>query len=72
MGNARGNTFSRNHTIVNPDDVKFWKFSWHEIGIYDLPAMIDYILNRTHQQQLIYTGYSQGGTAMLVLLRYFC
>lgn len=69
LGNARGNTFSRNHTTVDPDDAAFWKFSWHEIAIYDLPAIIDFILERTQQQQLIYTGYSQGGTIMFVLLR---
>lgn len=30
--------------------------------------MIDFILEQTNQTQLIYTGYSQGGTSMFVLL----
>lgn len=69
MANARGNTFSKKHTSLDQDDPEYWKFSWHEIGVYDLPAIIDYVLERTQQQQLIYTGYSQGGTVMFVLLR---
>lgn len=68
MGNARGNMFSRNHTKLSPDGAEFWKFSWHEIGYYDLPAMIDYILLLTNQTQLMYIGYSQGVTSAMVLL----
>lgn len=30
--------------------------------------MIDFILEQTNQTQLIYTGYSQGGTSIFVLL----
>ena len=30
--------------------------------------MIDFILEQTNQTQLIYTGYSQGGTSVFVLL----
>lgn len=32
MGNARGNTFSRNHVSLLPSGTAFWDFSWHEIG----------------------------------------
>lgn len=39
---------------------------WHEKGIYDVPAMIDYVLNTTQQEQLVYVGYSEGTTAFLV------
>lgn len=42
-------------------------FSWHEIGIYDLPAMIDHILEVSKQKKLMYVGHSQGGTAFLVM-----
>lgn len=68
LGNARGNMFSRNHTTLNPDERPFWEFSFHEIGIYDLPATIDYILSVTNQTQIIYTGHSQGVTSLFVLL----
>ncbi|XP_055677817.1 lipase 3-like [Lutzomyia longipalpis] len=68
MGNARGNTHSRKHITMSPNERAFWKFTWHEIGIIDVPAMIDYILNETDQKQLHYIGHSQGTTALFVML----
>lgn len=69
MGNVRGNTFSRNHTVLNPDnDSQFWNYSFHEVGIYDLPAVIDYVLKQTKKTQLYYIGQSQGSTSMFVML----
>ncbi|XP_062142657.1 lipase 1 [Drosophila sulfurigaster albostrigata] len=67
LGNARGNRYSRNHTTLDPDESKFWDFSWHEIGMYDLPAMIDYILKSTGFKKLQYAGHSQGCTAFFVM-----
>lgn len=60
--------FSRNHTSLDPDEHEFWKFSWHEIGYYDLPAMIDYVLEKTELEQIHYIGHSQGVTSVFVLL----
>uniref|UniRef100_A0A1L8DPW0 Lipase n=2 Tax=Nyssomyia neivai TaxID=330878 RepID=A0A1L8DPW0_9DIPT len=68
MGNARGNTWSRNHTHINPDRSAFWQFSWHEIGIHDIPAMIDYVTRTTGQQRMHYVGHSQGTTSMFIML----
>lgn len=70
MGNARGNRYSRAHISYNPDGWRrrnFWSFSWHEIGIYDLPAMIDYVLEQTGQERLQYIGHSQGTTSFFVM-----
>lgn len=68
IGNARGNTYSRHHITMDPNDPKFWDFSWHEIGVYDIPATIDYILQQTNQTKLSYVGHSQGVTAFYVTL----
>ncbi|XP_065074235.1 lipase 1-like [Ochlerotatus camptorhynchus] len=67
LGNARGNRYSRQHTSLTPNMFAFWQFSWHEIGYYDLPAMIDYTLNHTNQSNLHYIGHSQGTTVFFVM-----
>jgi len=36
--------------------------SFHEVGIHDVPAAIDYILNVTSAKKLIYIGHSLGTT----------
>jgi len=41
-------------------DKKYWDFSFHEMGLYDLPANIDFVLNKTGKNQLVYVGHSQG------------
>uniref|UniRef100_A0A1B0DJ51 Lipase n=1 Tax=Phlebotomus papatasi TaxID=29031 RepID=A0A1B0DJ51_PHLPP len=68
MGNARGNTYSREHEILDPNSEEFWDFSWHEIGIYDLSAMLDYVTTNTGLAKVHYVGHAQGVTSLLVLL----
>ncbi|GLG93105.1 Lipase, partial [Gryllus bimaculatus] len=66
MGNARGNTYSRRHIKYKPGGLfnrKFWNFDWHEVGLYDLPASIDYVLEQTGEEKLFYAGHSMGTTA---------
>lgn len=45
----------------------FILFSWDEIGLYDLPANIDYILAHTGAENLFYIGHSQGTTVYYVM-----
>ncbi|XP_076181169.1 lipase 3 [Ptiloglossa arizonensis] len=68
LGNNRGNIYSRNHTSISPTDRRFWNFSYHELGIYDLPAMLDYILDRTKHESLFYIGHSQGTTQFWITM----
>ncbi|KAJ8735926.1 hypothetical protein PYW07_007546 [Mythimna separata] len=66
--NNRGNFYSRNHTKLNPDkDSAFWDFSVDEIAMFDLPAVIDYVLLKTNETQLSYVAHSQGVSALLIL-----
>lgn len=67
MGNVRGSRYSRKHIYMDPKQSEFWTFSWHEMGIFDLPAMIDYILEETGQRKLSYIGHSQGTTIFYVM-----
>ncbi|XP_055952419.1 gastric triacylglycerol lipase-like [Argiope bruennichi] len=68
LGNIRGNTYSRRHIKYSPHSDEFWDYSFAEMGYYDLPAMIDYILNQTGQKQLSYIGHSQGTTSCFAML----
>lgn len=68
IGNQRGTFHSRRHTTFNANrDKKFWDFSYQEMGFYDQPAFVDYILNRTGSQTLNYIGYSEGGAAFNIM-----
>ncbi|CAG9768046.1 unnamed protein product [Ceutorhynchus assimilis] len=68
--NARGTWHSRKHRTLDPDiDMReFWRFTWHEIGYYDIPATIDFILNVTNAAKLHYIGHSQGTTVFFVAM----
>lgn len=44
-----------------------YMFSWHEIGYFDLPAMIDFILKKTGLRKINYIGHSQGTTSFFVM-----
>ncbi|XP_053990411.1 lipase 3-like [Hylaeus volcanicus] len=67
MGNVRGSRFSRRHVTLSTKDKNYWMFSWHEMGMFDIPAMIDYILTNTRQEKLYYVGHSQGSTSFFVM-----
>jgi alpha-beta hydrolase superfamily lysophospholipase len=51
MGNNRGCAYSLMHKTLDPkkkeDEPQYWDFSFEEMGIYDLPAEIDFILEST-------------------------
>ncbi|KAL1114775.1 hypothetical protein AAG570_007599, partial [Ranatra chinensis] len=67
IGNNRGNTYSRHHVKLRTNDPQFWDYSFHEMGYYDLPAVIDYILNYTGRRQIKYVGHSQGTTQYFIM-----
>lgn len=48
--------------------MRFYVPSYHEHGLQDLKAMIDFVLEETKQKQLAYVGYSMGTTIGYVLL----
>nr|CAD7576180.1 unnamed protein product [Timema californicum] len=49
------------------DDTQCKYFGWHHMGMFDLPAEIDYILQNTQQQSLYYAGHSMGTTKFFVM-----
>lgn len=68
LGNSRGSLHSMNHRNYTIDSDEFWRFSWHEIGVYDLPAIIDYMLTSTKAPRAFFVGHSQATSSLLVML----
>lgn len=67
---TKGTEPSRAHTHLKPNGwnrKRYWNFSWHEIGVFDVTAMIDHILKETDQEKVTYIGFSQGTTTFLVM-----
>ncbi|NWT04289.1 LIPM Lipase, partial [Mionectes macconnelli] len=62
IGNNRGNSWSRGHLDLSIHEEKFWDFSFHEMAIYDLPAMVGFIIMQTEQEKLFYVGHAQGSS----------
>ncbi|KAF5293144.1 hypothetical protein FQA39_LY13754 [Lamprigera yunnana] len=69
LANCRGNVWSLLHETLDPkeDEKEFFDFSFQEMGYYDVPANIDYILNKTDQESLFYVGHSQGTTSFFAM-----
>ncbi|XP_052755651.1 lipase 1-like [Galleria mellonella] len=67
VANCRGNYYSRRHLKLAPNSSQFWHFSIDEIGFYDVPATIDYVLNYTGAEKVNYIGYSQGAGTFFVM-----
>ena len=50
---------------LNPNkDKEFWNYSFHEMGLYDLPAVIKHIKADTGVDKITYIGHSQGTSQM--------
>lgn len=64
----RGNMYSLGHTkLSHQKDLAYWDFSMNEKGIFDIPAMIDYILLQTGTKKLHYIGHSEGSSVFVVM-----
>ncbi|XP_034236271.1 lipase 3-like isoform X2 [Thrips palmi] len=67
MINFRGTHYSQGHNKYSTQDEEFWNFSWHEHGVFDNPAAIDYVLARTRFPSVMYAGHSMGSTSFMVM-----
>ncbi|KAM7102935.1 lysosomal acid lipase/cholesteryl ester hydrolase-like [Ciconia maguari] len=66
LGNSRGNTWSLKHKTLKPCQKEFWQFSFDEMGKYDIPAELYFIMNKTGQKYVYYVGHSEASTAGFV------
>ncbi|KAM3393762.1 triacylglycerol lipase 2 [Capsicum galapagoense] len=59
ISNTRGTRYSRRHVTLDPNDPEYWNWSWDELIVHDLPAVIDFIFKQTGQK-IHYVGHSMG------------
>jgi len=60
FGNSRGNYYSSSNVNYPVTSTEFWNFTFDDMAQFDVPAMINYILQTTGRQNLSYVGHSQG------------
>jgi lysosomal acid lipase/cholesteryl ester hydrolase len=61
IGNNRGTRYSNKGS--NRDG--YWEFSFDELAKYDVPALINGVLEHSRKKKLIYIGHSQGSTELI-------
>ncbi|CAL8123999.1 unnamed protein product [Orchesella dallaii] len=66
--NQRGNDYSTRHVSLTTSDSAFWDHSAHEMGVYDVTAMINYITAYTGQPRVHFIGYSLSCSSFLIAL----
>eukprot|EP00351_Strombidinopsis_sp_SopsisLIS2011_P001481 CAMPEP_0116876370 /NCGR_PEP_ID=MMETSP0463-20121206/8325_1 /TAXON_ID=181622 /ORGANISM="Strombidinopsis sp, Strain SopsisLIS2011" /LENGTH=94 /DNA_ID=CAMNT_0004522933 /DNA_START=523 /DNA_END=807 /DNA_ORIENTATION=- len=50
------------------EEFDFWRFSFIEVGLYDIPASIDYIRDLTGKSKISAVAHSMGTTAMITTM----
>ncbi|CAH0398098.1 unnamed protein product [Chilo suppressalis] len=69
MANIRGNKYSREHIRYKENTKEYWNFSWHEVAVFDVPAVIDYIHKvKGVDTKIVYIGHSMGTTILFTML----
>jgi len=67
LGNNRG-IFNMGHRKLKRSDPRFWDYNIKELALYDLPALVDHVLNDTGHSKLAFLGHSQGNATMFCTL----
>ena len=71
LSNDRGTRNSQRHNEMHPiDDAKdFYDFSFTNVGLYDVPANLNFVKQHNNANvPIIYIGYAQGATSLLYAL----
>jgi lysosomal acid lipase/cholesteryl ester hydrolase len=70
LNNSRGSIFSREHQLIDlhkkgkptaqqKESIReYWNFSFHEHGIYDQPALWNFVIRETGQTKIQYVCHS--------------
>lgn len=70
LANTRANYPTRKHRVYKISQPEFWDYSWDDFALNELPVTIDFILNKTNKNNLLFVGHSQGAALPMVLNHY--
>ncbi|KAB8109303.1 hypothetical protein EE612_045524 [Oryza sativa] len=59
IANNRGTRWSSRHVSLDPKSRSYWNWSWDDIVVNDMPAIVDYVCSHTGQKPH-YVGHSMG------------
>ncbi|KAL6766890.1 LIP2 [Auxenochlorella protothecoides x Auxenochlorella symbiontica] len=65
LPNSRGNDFSLEHTTLDISQREYWNFTFGTMAEEDLPAIMEYVLEKTRHPKVAYVGHSQGATQLV-------
>ena len=61
VGSNRGDVYGNVHRLDGLWSVKeHWNFTWADMGYYDVPSILDKVLEVTEKPKATLMGYSQG------------
>ncbi|CAA6667892.1 unnamed protein product [Spirodela intermedia] len=63
IANARGTRWSRRHSTLDSSSPAYWRWSWDELALYELPATVGFVYQKTGKR-VDYVGHSMVGTLM--------
>ncbi|KAJ3000401.1 cholesterol esterase [Globomyces sp. JEL0801] len=72
LANTRGSKYSYGHDdldlSVKKDRQRYWNYSIDEMALFDVPAVVDFILEMTGHCKISYIGFSQGSAKAFAAL----
>ena len=68
LGNSRGTKYSLENDFHDISSQKYWEFSFQQMGLFDVPAHLKYVITHTGADSLTYVGHSQGTSQLFAAL----
>ena len=62
LTNNSGAEYSQEHDVYTTADKEYWQMDWTKYGLYDFPAAVKVIQERTGVEKVAVVGHSQGTT----------
>jgi hypothetical protein len=68
--NVRGTRWSHGHIALTKTDRDYWDWTWDELAMYDLPAMLKFVY-KTTGSKVFYVGHSQVSKIIIHPITFF-